>query len=194
MRPETTHRVPTEKRTDSRERWQVDPSRSTLTFTLRHIVVQEIQGRFQRWGGELLLHRGQPSLSELEAWVDLGSIDTDSAERDDQVRSDEFFDVGRFPRARFKSTRIESSDEQIRIAGILELHGVSHPVDLEITLGPVVEDGDVARASYEARGTIDRQDFGLHWNQDLDVGGVVVGDRVELRAHIEAIRLPDAGQ
>jgi polyisoprenoid-binding protein YceI len=62
---------------------------------------------------------------------------------------------------------------------------------MEVTLGPVTRQGDVARASYEARGTIDRQAFVLHWNQDLDVGGVVVGDRVELRARVEAIRLPD---
>ena len=169
----------------------MDPANSTLTFTLRHIVVQEIRGQFHRWGGRLVIDRDQPFLSEVEIWVDLASIDTGSAERDDQVRSPEFLDVGRFPRATFKGTSVAPSDERIRVAGALELHGIRHRVELEVTLGPVTQDGDVARASYDAHGSIDRQAFGLHWNQDLDVGGVVVGDRVELRAHVEAIRVPD---
>ena len=191
MTPETTRRVRTEIRSRARERWQVDPARSTLTFKLRHIVVQEIQGQFHRWGGSLAIDRDQPSRSEVEVWVDVASIDTGSQERDDHVRSPEFFDVGQFPRATFKSTSIKLSDERVRVRGSLELRGISHPVELEVTIGPVTRDGDVARASYETQGSIDRQAFGLHWNQDLDVGGVVVGDRVDLRARVEAVRVPD---
>ena len=192
MTPETTRRVQNEVRSSARERWQVDPARSTLTFKLRHIVVQEIQGQFHGWGGSLAIDRDQPSRSEVEVWVDLASIDTGSVERDDHVRSPEFFDVGQFPRASFKSTSIALSDERVRVRGRLELRGISHPIELEVTLGPVTGDGNVARASYEAQGSIDRQAFGLHWNQDLDVGGVVVGDRVELRAHVVAVRVPDS--
>ncbi len=191
MRTETRRPVRSEIRPSQRERWQVDPANSTLTFTLRHIVVQEIQGQFHRWGGHVAIDRDQPSLSEVEVWVDLASIDTDSVERDDHVRSPEFFDVGRFPRATFKSTSIALEDERFRVEGILELHGIGHSVEMEVTVGPETREGDVARATFEARGSIDRQVFGLHWNQDLDVGGVVVGDRVELRAHVTAIRLPD---
>jgi polyisoprenoid-binding protein YceI len=162
-----------------------------LEFTLRHVVVQEIQGRFHRWGGNVAIDRDDPSFSDIEVWVDLASIDTGSLERDDHVRSPEFLDVARFPRATFRSTSVVLSDERVRVAGTLDLHGVQRPVEVEVTFGPVTEDGDVARARFDARGTIDRQAFGLHWNQDLDVGGVVVGDRVELRAHVQAMRRPN---
>jgi polyisoprenoid-binding protein YceI len=191
MRPETTRPTPERISASHLERWQVDPVRSTLTFTLRHIVVQQIQGEFHRWGGALAIDRDHPSLSEVEIWVDVASIDTGSVERDDHVRSPEFLDVAQFPQARFKSTAIALSDERVRVAGILELHGVRHPVEMEVMVGPVTREGDVGRASYDASGEINRQAFGLHWNQDLDVGGVVVGDRVELRARVQAIRLPD---
>ena len=126
MRTETRRPVRSEIRPSQRERWQVDPANSTLTFTLRHIVVQQIQGQFHRWGGRVAIDRDQPSLSEVEVWVELASIDTDSVERDDHVRSPEFFDVGRFPRATFKSTSIALADERIRVEGILELHGIAH--------------------------------------------------------------------
>jgi polyisoprenoid-binding protein YceI len=191
MRPEAKQSTGKEIRFPHPERWQVDPTSSTLAFTLRHIVVQEIQGQFHRWGGRVEIDRAQPSRSEVEVWVALASIDTNSAERDDHVRSSEFFDVAQFPRATFKSTAIRLSDERIDVEGILELHGIRHPVQLEVTVGPVTQEGDVARASFGAHGSIDRQAFGLHWNQDLDVGGIVVGDRVELRARIDAIQLPD---
>ena len=190
MTPEVRRAVSNPVRASQRERWQVDPANSTLTFTLRHIVVQEIRGQFHRWGGRIAIDRSQPALSEVEVWVDVASIETDALERDDHVRSPEFLDVGRFPQARFKSTSIDLSDDRIRVGGVLELHGVVQPVEVEVTVGAVTQDGNVARASYEAHANIDRQAFGLHWNQDLDIGGVVVADRVELRAHVEAMRLP----
>ena len=135
MRTEARRPARSDIRPSQRERWQVDPANSTLTFTLRHIVVQQIQGQFQRWGGRVAIDRNQPSLSEVEVWVDLASIDTGSVERDDHVRSPEFFDVVRFPRATFKSTSIALEDERFRVEGILELHGVSRPVEMEVTVG-----------------------------------------------------------
>jgi polyisoprenoid-binding protein YceI len=191
MRPEAKPSIGKDVRVTHRERWQFDPTSSTLAFTLRHIVVQQIQGQFHRWGGRFEIDRAQPSRSQVEVWVDLASIDTGSAERDDHVRSPEFFDVAQFPRATFRSTAIRLSDERVDVEGILDLHGIRHAVGLEVTVGPVAQDADVARASFKARGSIDRQVFGLHWNQDLDVGGVVVSDRVELRARIDAIQAPD---
>ena len=168
----------------------MDPANSTLTFTLRHIVVQEIQGQFHRWVAASRSIATSPSCRKWSIWVDLASIDTGSAERDDQVRSPEFLDVGRFPRATFKGTSVAPSDERIRVAGALELHGIRHRVELEVTLGPVTQDGDVARASYSPR---EHRSAGLRAALEPGSrrGGVVVGDRVELRARVEAIRVPD---
>jgi polyisoprenoid-binding protein YceI len=176
------------------ERWEVDQAVSVLDFTLRHLIVSQIRGRFHRWGGTLFLDRRQPSRSSVEIWVELDSVDTEAPERDAHVRSSEFLDVARHPRAWFRSTAIELSDEQVVVHGLLDLHGVVHDVDLSVTIGSQVKDQHgVLRGRYTVRGSIDRQSFGLHWNQDLDVGGVVVGDQIELSAKVEVMRVPDNG-
>lgn len=170
------------------EAWEIDSSRSTLSFSLRHIIFHEIRGQFRRWGGKLLVDRNTPSNSTVDIWVDLSSVETDSTERDEQVRSAEFFDVAHFPRAIFRNRSVEASPDHIQVRGELDLHGVSHPVDVTVFFGPGATDEASPRAEYEATATINRQDFGLRWCQDFDSGGVVVGDRVALRAHVEAVR------
>jgi polyisoprenoid-binding protein YceI len=125
----------------------------------------------------------------VEIWVDLASIETGDAERDAHVRSDEFLDVTHFPRAQFRSADVRLEDEQIIVEGRLDLHGVVRDVELRASAGPVHMGADGReRSRYAARGTIDRQSFGLHWNQDLDVGGVVVGDEVEIVGDVELVR------
>ena len=176
------------------ERWEVDQAVSVLSFTLRHLIVSEIRGKFHRWGGTLFLNRLQPARSTLEVWVDLDSIDTGEPERDAHVRSAEFLDVAQFPRAVFKSTSAERADEQIVVHGLLHLHGVVRDVDVTVTSGPTTVDGyGVAHGRYTVRASIDRQSYSLHWNQDLDIGGVVVGDQIEIMANVEMIKLPDSG-
>jgi len=187
----TTAHVPEQAIRPWAECWQVVRGASTLTFSLRHIVFQQISGHFRRWGGRLILDREEPSRSQVTAWIDLASIETGSQERDDHVRSEEFFDVARFPLAKFRSETIDASDlKRIVVSGGLQMHGVTRPIDLAVTPGPISQHGDLVRASYEGRAWIDRQSFGLHWNQDLDAGGFVVGDRVGISAHIAAVRVP----
>ncbi len=176
---------------EPQERWEVDPTGSALEFSLRHLVIQEIRGKFHRWGGTVFIDRAQPSLSRLDIWIDAGTLDTGSGERDAHVRSSEFLDVGRFPRARFYSTAVEPFEERIRVRGNLHLHGISREVELEVIPGPITHDAyGVARSVYTAHGTVDRQAYGLHWNQDLDVGGVVVSDRIEVSIKAELLQVP----
>lgn len=174
------------------ERWVIDPVRSPLTFSLRHIVVQRINGRFERWGGTLFIDRNQPSLSSAEIWIDLGSITTGDPERDKHVRSSEFLDVEHFPRAIFRSELVQVRDHHVTVDGRLDLHGMSRDVRVEVDIGPTEKAaGGQMRSRYTARATVDRQAFGLHWNQDLDVGGIVVGDQVEIGAEIQVVRVAD---
>lgn len=178
-------------RREVRERWEIGAD-STLEFTLRHIVIQEIRGRFHRWGGTLLIDRAEPSRSVVDVWIELASIDTDSAERDAHVRSAEFLDVERYPRARFASTAVELDEEGIHLRGRLYLHGVMQELVLNVVPRETSRDArGTIHSRYVASGALNRQVFGLHWNQDLDVGGLVVGDRIELRANVDAVRLPD---
>ncbi|HEX2658883.1 MAG TPA: YceI family protein [Polyangia bacterium] len=176
------------------ERWEIDPERSRLTISIRHIVVHQIRGRFLRWGGTLVVNRQQPRLSSVDVWIELASISTEDTERDLHVCSAEFFDVARFPRAVFRSSEVTADGERFLVRGSLDLHGVVREVELTANaIGTIQAPDDRERIKYSARGTLNRQDFGLHWNQDLDMGGVVVGDMVDLVAEIEALRTDTAG-
>lgn len=185
----------TSKDQPSAQQWEIDPERSSLSFELRHIVIQRIHGRFERWGGTLFIDHQQPWLSSAAVWVDPASITTGDPERDAHVRSSEFLDVARFPRAEFKSTNVEIPDGQVAIQGVLGLHGVVHDIEIQAQVGETTTDPDGRpRITFTARGVLDRQSFGLHWNQDLDVGGVVVGDEVEIVANVEAVAREGAGR
>ena len=175
----------------NRDEWQIDPQHSNLRFALRHIVIHEIRGQFRKWGGTITLDRGDLTKSSVQVWVDLASVDTDDAERDDQIRSGEFFDVAHFPDAKFSSTevRVPKNGNPI-IKGILSLHGFREEVEVELTSPepPMNDQPGVDRMSYEIKARLDRRRFGLRWNQDLDVGGVVVGDQIEIVVKVEAVR------
>ena len=183
-----------EKATANHETWQIDLDRSTLGFSLRHIVIHEIRGRFGKWGGTVTLDGDHLASSSVRLWIDLSSVDTGDVERDAQIRSPEFFDVGRFPRATFTSRQVSLPARANPIVkGRLDLHGVTGGVDIEITRhNRWTDDTGAERISYQAKARIDRQRFGLRWNQDLDVGGVVVADEIEIFAQVEA-RLAASG-
>lgn len=168
------------------ERWDIDPATSRLRFVLRHLILQQITGELHSWGGTVYLDRAQPALSSVTAWVDLSGVDTGSVERDDHLRSAELLDVARLPRAEFTSTSVEVRESRAIVHGLLWFHGVTHDLDLEIETPAGVT--DPARAVYTVKATFDRQAFALHWNQDLDVGGVVVGDEVRLSADVKLVR------
>jgi polyisoprenoid-binding protein YceI len=126
----------------------------------------------------------------VEATIDVSSIDTGTAQRDDHLRSADFFDVERFPEIRFLSTRIEKvSGDRYRLTGELTIHGVTRSIALETEYGGRGKDpwGN-ERVGFTAKGAIDRKDFGLVWNQALETGGVLVSDRVELELEVQAVR------
>jgi len=175
-------------------RWEIDADRSELRFSLRHIVVSTIEGRFRSWGGEMLFDPDDVAATQLHVWVDVASIDTGSPERDAHVRSAEFLDTARYPRAQFVGTDIlPHARDGAAMTGRLQLHGTTRYVDLKVVADRTwLDDLGRPRAAYTVTGKIDRQVFGLHWNQDLDVGGFVVSDKVAIEARVEMVRTTDA--
>jgi len=169
--------------------WWIDAS-SSLEFSLRHIVVGQIRGRFTRWGGTVRLDLGDVRKSTVRVWVDLASVETGEPERDQQVRSSEFFDIPSFPRAVFTGTRVDLPEGgHPLIVGALDLHGVTAEVAVEITDDlPWLSDPDAPRMSFPLKARLDRRRFGLRWNQDLDIGGIVVGDQVEISGRVDLVR------
>jgi polyisoprenoid-binding protein YceI len=172
------------------ELWHAGPPESEIRFALRHLVMAEIAGRATRWSATLTFDFEQPSLSSVEVVIDAASLDTGATERDNHVRSAEFLDVFDFPQIRFESREVRPvGPGRYEVAGDLTIRDVTRTVTLEVEERTPREPGAIAEPLvFTAQATIDRQAFGLHWNQDLDVGGVVVGDKIDLRIALEARR------
>jgi polyisoprenoid-binding protein YceI len=173
-------------------KWDFDTIHSHVGFTVRHLVVSKVRGSFNKWSGSLQFDGKNPLTASVEVKIDPASIDTNEAQRDAHLRSADFFDVEKFPEWTFKSTGVtKGSDETFKLAGNLTLHGVTKPVVLDVEFGGVMRDpyGN-DRAGFTAKVTIDRKDFGVLWNQALDVGGVALGEKVEIAIDIEATTRP----
>jgi polyisoprenoid-binding protein YceI len=170
--------------------WTFDLAHSSINFTVRHMVVSKVRGRFTRWGGSLEMDEQDPARASVDVSIDTSSVETGVEQRDTHLRSPDFFDVERFPNIAFRSTRVERAGEgTYRMTGDLTIHGVTRPVTLDVEYAGSAKDpwGGV-RVGFSARGTLDRRDFGLTYNQLLETGGVLVGESVEIGIELEAVK------
>ena len=170
--------------------WNIDSAHSSINFSVRHMVVSRVRGRFSKYSGTIALDDADITRSSVEVSIDASSLDTGVAERDTHLRSPDFFDVEKFPLVYFRSTRIEQVEEgRYRLVGDLTMHGVRRDVVLDAEYGGRGKDpwGN-ERVGFLAKASIDRKEFGLTWNQALETGGILVGDRVELELDVQAVR------
>jgi polyisoprenoid-binding protein YceI len=170
--------------------WNIDKAHSGINFSIRHMVVSKVRGRFAKYTGTVKLDENDLTKSVVEANIDAASIDTGTPERDDHLRSPDFFDVDQFPELRFRSTRIERiEDARYRVVGELTIRNVTHEIALDVEYGGRAKDpwGN-ERMGFLAKASLDRKDFGLKWNQVLEAGGVLVGDRVEIELEVQAVK------
>jgi len=171
--------------------WNIDAVHSGIGFSIRHMVVSKVRGRFARYSGNLVLDDdGDLTKSAVEATIDVSSIDTGVPQRDTHLRSADFFEVERFPEMKFRSTRIEKvSGERYRVTGDLTVRDITREIVLDVEHGGRAKDpwGN-ERTGFIATTTLDRKDFGLHWTQLLETGGVLVGDRVDIELEVQAVK------
>lgn len=174
----------------STERWQIDSSHSGIQFTVRHLVIAKVRGQFSRWTGSLETPGRDCYRASLNVAIDASSIDTGVADRDAHLRSADFFDVERYPEITFTSTAVtQAAADWLRVTGALTIKGVTRDVALEVeVLGQAKDPWGNERAAFSATTAIDRREFGLTWNQVLETGGVMVGERVHIAIEIEAVR------
>jgi len=172
------------------ERWEIDSSHSGIHFSVRHLVIAKVRGQFTRWSGALLVPDGDFTRASVEAVIDASSIDTGVADRDAHLTSPDFFDTARFPEATFSASRFEpEGGAGGRLIGTLTIKGVTREVILAVErLGQARDPWGNERAAFSAKTSIDRREFGLTWNQALETGGLMVGERVDLEIEIEAVR------
>ncbi len=169
--------------------WNIDPTHSGVNFSVRHMVIAKVRGRFTRFSGTLTGDPSDLTQATLTADVDTDSIDTNVADRDAHLRSADFFDVATFPKLSFQSTRIERTGEgQYKAHGDLTIRGVTKPVALDLAmLGQVKDPWGNDRVAFSLETAIERSDFGLRWNQALETGGVLVGERVQIEIEAEVV-------
>jgi polyisoprenoid-binding protein YceI len=169
--------------------WVIDPSHSEVSFSVRHLMVSKVRGRFARFSGELVTG-DDPVDSSVEATIDITSIDTNSEDRDAHLRAPDFLDVERYPELTYRSTGVRAHGDGYVVDGELTLHGVTRSVPLTLEVhGFLAESpfGD-SRVGFSARGEISRKDFGISFDAPLEGGGVVVGDKIQIDLEVEAIR------
>ncbi len=170
--------------------WQIDNTHSQVTFSVRHMMVTTVKGQFNVLSGKLEIDEQHPENSWVEAEVDAASIDTRDDRRDGHLRSPDFFDAANYPTITFKSTKVEAvGDHEYRVSGDLTIHGVTRQVTFDAEYSGQLKDPyGMQRAGLSAKATINRKDFGLNWNQALESGGVLVGDKVTLEIDLAAVR------
>lgn len=170
--------------------WNIDTSHSRVGFAVRHMLLSKTRGSFGTWSGAIQLDDDDLTRSSVAVRIDAASIDTADAKRDEHLRSADFFDVANHPELRFASTSVTDLGEgALRVAGDLTIRGVTLPVELDVELtGRGNDPWGGERIGFEGRVTINRRDFGLHWNQVLEAGGVLVGEKVEIALEVEAVR------
>jgi hypothetical protein len=171
--------------------WNIDPSHSTVGFTVRHAMISKVHGKFTDFEGVLVLDGENPESSTATLTIQATSIDTAAADRDAHLRSGDFFDVETTPTITFVTTSVTQKTDvgAYNLHGDLTLHGVTQPVIIEVEVQGVGQDpwGNT-RIGLEGETEISRKDFGLEWNAALEAGGVLVGDKVTIKLDIEAVK------
>jgi polyisoprenoid-binding protein YceI len=168
--------------------WSIDPIHSEVGFSVRHMMVSKVRGRFTTFSGQLVTAE-DPTQSSVTAEIDLSSINTGQEQRDEHIKSADFFEVETYPTMTYKSTGVRVEDGEYILDGDLTLKGVTKSVPLHLELNGFGPDpfGGV-RAGFTATGEINRRDFNVNFTAPMANGGVVVADKIALHLEIEAVR------
>lgn len=168
--------------------WNIDATHSIVGFSVRHMMVSKVRGRFEKFDATLTVPE-DPAQASIEATIDSGSINTDNRDRDAHIRSSDFFSVEDHPQFTFRSTGLEAKGEDFVLKGDLSIKGNTHPIELALEFnGSTVDPYGLDRAGFAATTQISRKEFGVDIETPMDGGGVVVGDRITIQIDAEFTR------
>ena len=170
--------------------YQIDPSHSSATFSLKHMMIAKVHGGFEKMSGKLVFDQSSPTKSEIEVSIETASINTREPARDTHLKSADFFDVEKYPTIIFKSNLMEKASGGVNVVGDLTIHGVTKQVtlDLESPTDEIKDPWGNMRIAVSGTTKIKRKDFGLTWNAALEAGGVLVGDDVSITLDVQFIK------
>jgi polyisoprenoid-binding protein YceI len=171
--------------------WKIDPQHSSAQFSVRHLAISTVRGAFSKVTGTIILDENDVTKSAVDVTIDVSTVDTREPNRDNDLRSDKFFDVAHYPSMTFKSRKVEQvAPGKLKVTGDLTIRGTTKEVVLDVDgpTSPVKDPWGNQRAAVNATTKINRQDFGVKWNATMDNGGVVVGDDVPITIDVEMIK------
>ncbi|HEY2807143.1 MAG TPA: YceI family protein [Gemmatimonadales bacterium] len=170
--------------------WTVDASHTEVEFSVRHLMLSNVKGRFSDVSGSVEFDPKNPSSLKLDVTIPIATIDTRQGQRDTHLRSADFFDAERHPTMTFKGKRIIGDPmDGFQLVGDLTIRGTTREITLDVTTeGSGIDPWGNERIGYSATGKLDRKEFGLIWNQVLEAGGVAVGDTVKIIINTEIMR------
>jgi polyisoprenoid-binding protein YceI len=170
--------------------WVLDPTHSELLFKVKHLMITNVKGEFRKFGAQVITHGDDFALAEIDLTIDAASVFTNNDDRDNHLKSADFFDVENHKELTFKSTSLKrANDENFKLTGLLTIKGVSNEVVLDVEFGGINKDpwGN-EKAGFSLSGKINRKDWGLNWNAALETGGVLVSEEVRLMAEVQFVR------
>ncbi len=168
--------------------WAVDASHSSIDFSVKHMMIAKVKGSFESFEATIEADPADLTTANIEFKIDLTSINTKNEDRDNHLRSADFFDVENHPLMTFKSTSIVKTDDgEYDVTGDLTIRGTTKPETFKVVFeGAGKDPWGNEKAGFSATGSLNRSDFGLVWNAALETGGVLVGDQVKISIEIEA--------
>lgn len=167
--------------------YSIDPAHSEVNFKIRHLMISNVSGSFKSFSGTAVTTEADFSDAKFTFEAEVASINTGNEQRDEHLKSAEFFDVAQYPKLSFESTSfVKKDEEEYTLAGNLTLHGITKPVTLEVEYNGEMQDfyGNT-KAGFEIKGKLNRKEFGLEWGGVTEAGGVVLGDDVKLEANVQ---------
>ncbi|WP_433750627.1 YceI family protein [Falsibacillus pallidus] len=174
----------------TKQKWAVDAAHSSVDFSIKHMMIANVKGAFLNFEATVDADPTDLTDAEIDFSIDLSSIDTRNEDRDNHLKSADFFDVEQYPKMTFKSTKVvNKGDHEYDVTGELSLHGVSKQETFHVAFeGQGKDPWGNEKVGFSADGSINRSDYGLTWNSALETGGVLVGDKVKINLQIEAAK------
>jgi polyisoprenoid-binding protein YceI len=171
-------------------KWSLDPTHSEIGFKVKHLMFTNVSGNFKSFTASAETEGDNFTNAKIDFSADVESIHTNNEQRDQHLKSADFFDAAAFPVMSFSaSSFIDKGNGEYELAGNLTMHGVTHPVKLTAEFGGIVKDpwGNI-KAGFSINGKLNRKDFGLNWNAVLETGGVMVSEEVKIHAEIQLVK------
>lgn len=170
--------------------WKLDPTHSEVAFKIKHLVISTVTGNFRKFDGHVETPGEQGfEGAKIDFELDVNSIDTNQEQRDEHLKSPDFFDASTFPKISFKSTSVQGDGEEFELVGDLTIRGNTKPVRLKAEFGGMVTDPyGQQKVGFEVEGEISRKEFGLTWNAVTEAGSVVVSDKVKFLANVQFVK------